>query len=386
MYKAYKFRLYPNDEQKVLINKTFGSTRYTYNYYLDKMINNGYKKPYANIQHYVDNLKYEATFLQEIDSIVIRQSLFNLDNAYQQMFNKQGGNPKFKSKYEKNSYNTVAVYSKYKDKEYCNIELNLQTRQIKLPKLKWVDIREYRNTFSINGRIKSATISKEPNGKYYVSVLYEMPDIKTIARPRTIVGIDIGIKKLLTLSDGTNYDNNKYIEKYQKRIKRKQRELSRKVKGSKNYYKCKKELAILYSKLANSRKYYVHKITKNITDEYDIITCEKLSTKEMITKGTKVKLSKKIYDATFSEVLRQLEYKTRFKGKEFYQVNTYYPSSQICSRCDNKDKKYKNLNEREYKCIKCGQVLDRDFNASINIMFEGMKLYMEDYKKNYAII
>ncbi len=386
MYKAYKFRLYPNDEQKVLINKTFGSTRYTYNYYLDKMINNGYKKPYANIQHYVDNLKYEATFLQEIDSIVIRQSLFNLDNAYQQMFNKQGGNPKFKSKYEKNSYNTVAVYSKYKDKEYCNIELDLNNRKIKLPKLKWVDIRGYRNTFSINGRIKSATISKEPNGKYYVSVLYEMPDIKTIARPRTIVGIDIGIKKLLTLSDGTNYDNNKYIEKYQKRIKRKQRELSRKVKGSKNYYKCKKELAILYSKLANSRKYYVHKITKNITDEYDIITCEKLSTKEMITKGTKVKLSKKIYDATFSEVLRQLEYKTRFKGKEFYQVNTYYPSSQICSRCDNKDKKYKNLNEREYKCIKCGQVLDRDFNASINIMFEGMKLYMEDYKKNYAII
>ena len=386
MYKAYKFRLYPNDEQKILINKTFGGVRYTYNYYLDKMINNGYVKPYANIQDYVDNLKYEATFLQEIDKTIIKKSLFNLDNAYQKMFNKQGGYPKFKSKYGRNSYNTVAVYSKYKDKEYCNIELDLNNRKIKLPKLKWVDIRGYRNTFSINGRIKSATISKEPNGKYYVSVLYEMPDIKTIARPRTIVGIDIGIKKLLTLSDGTNYDNNKYIEKYQKRIKRKQRELSRKVKGSKNYYKCKKELAILYSKLANSRKYYVHKITKNITDEYDIITCEKLSTKEMITKGTKVKLSKKISDATFSEVLRQLEYKTRFKGKEFYQVNTYYPSSQICSRCDNKDKKYKNLNEREYKCIKCGQVLDRDFNASINIMFEGMKLYMEDYKKNYAII
>lgn len=109
----------------------------------------------------------------------------------------------------------------------------------------------------------------------------------------TIVGIDLGIKKLLTLSDGITYDNNKYIDKYEKRIKRKQRELSRKQKGSNNYYKCKKELAILYSKLANVRKYYTHKITKKITDEYDIITCEKLSTKEMITKGTKVKLSKK---------------------------------------------------------------------------------------------
>ena len=386
MYKAYKFRLYPNDEQKIFINKTFEITRYTYNYYLDKMINNGYVKPYTNIQDYVDNLKYETAFLQEIDSIVIRQSLFNLDNAYQKMFNKQGGYPKFKSKYEKNSYNTVAIYSKYKDKEYCNIELNLQTRQIKLPKLKWIDIRGYRNTFSINGRIKSVTISKEQTGKYYVSILYEIPDIDVITRPRTIVGIDIGIKKLLTLSDGTNYDNNKYIEKYQKRIKRKQRELSRKVKGSNNYYKCKKELAILYSKLANSRKYYVHKITKNITDEYDIITCEKLTTKEMIIKGKENKLSTKINDATFSEIIRQLSYKVKFKGKNFYQINTYYPSSQICSRCDNQDKKYKDLNEREYKCIKCGQMLDRDFNASINIMFEGLKLYMENYKKNYAII
>ena len=386
MYKAYKFRLYPNDEQKILINKTFGGVRYTYNYYLDKMINNGYKNPYANIQDYVDNLKYEATFLQEIDKTIIKKSLFNLDNAYQKMFNKQGGYPKFKSKYERNSYNTVAVYSKYKDKEYCNIELNLQTRQIKLPKLKWVDIRGYRNIFSINGRIKSATISKEPNGKYYVSVLYEIPNIDIIARPRTIVGIDIGIKKLLTLSDGTTIDNNKYIDKYQKRIKRKQRELPRKVKGSNNYYKCKKELAILYSKLANSRKYYIHKITKNITDEYDIITCEKLKTKEMIIKGKENQLSTKINDATFSEILRQLSYKAKFKGKKFYQINTYYPSSQICSRCDNQDKKYKNLNEREYICTKCGMELDRDFNASINIMFEGLKLYMEDYKKNYAII
>ena len=386
MYKAYKFRLYPNDEQMVLINKTFGSARYTYNYYLDKMINNGYKTPCANIQDYVDNLKYEATFLQEIDSIVIRQSLFNLDNAYQKMFNKQGGYPKFKSKYEKNSYNTVAVYGKYKDKEYCNIELNLQTRQIKLPKLKWVDIRGYRNTFSINGIIKNATISKEQTGKYYVSILYEIPDIDIIIGSRTIVGIDIGIKKLLTLSDGTTIDNNKYIEKYQKRIKRKQRELSRKVKGSNNYYKCKKELAILYSKLANSRKYYVHKITKNITDEYGIITCEKLKTKEMIINGKENQLSTKINDATFSEIIRQLSYKAKFKGKKFYQINNYYPSSQICSKCDNQDKKYKNLNERRYKCIKCGQELDRDFNVSINIMFEGIKLYMENYKKNYAIV
>ena len=287
----------------------------------------------------------------------------------------------FKSKYGRNSYNIPAVYNKYKGIEQCNIELNSQTRQLKLPNLNLVKIRGYRNIDSINGKLKNATISKEPTGKYYVSVLYEIPDIKTIVRPRTIVGIDIGIKKLLTLSDGTTIDNIHTQEKYQKRIKRKQRELSRKIKGSTNYYKCKKELVILYSKLANSRKYYIHKITKSITDEYDIITCEKLTTKEMIIKGKENKLSTKINDATFTEILRQISYKVKFKGKRFYQINTYYPSSQICSRCDNQDKKYKNLNEREHKCTKCGQELDRDFNASINIMFEGLKLYMKNYAK-----
>ena len=381
MFRACKFRLYPNNKQLELINKTFGSSRYVYNHYLDKMKNNGYVPAYTNIKDYTSTLKYDAVFLQEIDSIVIRESLFNLDSAYQKLFSKNGGYPKFKSKYNKNSYNTTAIYNKYKDKEYCNIELDLTNRQIKLPNLKWVKIRGYRNIDSINGKIKNATISREPNGKYYISILYEMYEKVPVIKPRTIVGIDLGIKKLLTLSDGTTYDNNKYIDKYAKRIKRKQRELSRKEKGSKNYYKCKKELAILHSKLANARKFYTHKITKDITDEYDIITCEKLKTKEMIIKGKDNKLSSKINDATFSEIIRQFQYKAKYKGKEFYQINTYYPSSQICSRCDNQDKRYKDLTRREYKCTKCNQEIDRDLNASINIMFEGLKLYMKNYAK-----
>lgn len=381
MFKAYKFRLYPNKNQIEIINKIFGSSRYVYNYYLDKMKNNGYVSAYTNIKDYTSILQYNAVFLQEIDSIVIRKSLFNLDDAYIRLFNKTGGYPKFKSKYNRNSYNTTAVYRNYKDKEYCNIELDLTNKQIKLPKLNWVKIRGYRNTNNINGKIKNATISREPNGKYYVSVLYEMYDKVPEKTPRTIVGIDLGIKKLLTLSDGITYDNNKYIDKYEKKIKRKQRELARKEKGSNNYYKCKKELAILHSKLANARKYYTHKITKKITDEYDIITCEKLKTKEMIVKGKDNKLSSKINDATFSEIIRQLLYKAKYKGKEFYQINTYYPSSQICSRCDNQDKRYKDLTKREYKCTKCNQELDRDLNASINIMFEGLKLYMKNYAR-----
>ena len=247
MYKAYKFRLYPNDTQKLLINKTFGCARYVYNYYLDKMQKEGYTWAYTNISDYVNNLKYNAIFLQEIDSIVIRKSIFNLDDAYQKMYKENKGKPRFKSKYNKNSYNTNAIYSVYKNKEYCNIELDLINRQVKLPKLRWVKIKGYRNIKEIQGKIKSATISREANGKYYVSILIECPETGLV-KPTYIVGIDLGIKKLVTLSNGISYDNNKYIQKYEKRIKRKQRELARKEKRSNNYYKCKKELAILYTK------------------------------------------------------------------------------------------------------------------------------------------
>ena len=375
MYKAYKYRLYPNDIQTELINKILGCSRYTYNHYLDKMINNGYTTSYNNIKDFTNTLRYEAPFLQEIDNIIIHKSLYNLDDAFKRNFNQISGYPKFKSKYKRNSYNTPATYTG----SSCNIELDLKSKKLKLPQLDWIKVRGYKNIKTINGKIRNATISKEPTGKYYVSILYEMYEKIPGSTPQSIVGIDLGVKKLLTLSDGITYDNNKYIDKYQKRIKRKQRELSRKEKGSKNYYKCKKELAILYSKLANARKYYTHKITKKITDNYDIITCEKLTTKEMIIKGKNTKLSSKINDATFSEIIRQLLYKSKFKGKKFYQVSTYYPSSQICNRCNNQDRKYKDLTEREYKCPKCGEKIDRDLNASINIMFEGLKLYIKSY-------
>ena len=377
-YRAYKFRIYPDKLQKELINKTFGCSRFIYNYFLNKIKEDKYTKASKNIKYYTSYLKYEYPFLQEIDSIVIRKSLFNLEDSFKRYFKRQSDYPKFKSKFNKNSYNTNAVYNSYKNNNYCNIELDLENKTIKLPKLKNIKIKGYRNLKYINGRILNATISKESNGKYYVSVLYEISEKIKDVIPSSIVGIDLGVKKLLTLSDGNSYENNKYIEKYEKRIKRTQRELSRKVKESNNYYKCKKKLAILYSKLVNSRKYYIHKITKNITNEYDIITCEKLHTKEMIINGKKNTLSKNINDACFNEILRQLEYKSKFKGKQFYQIYEYYSSSQICSRCDNQDKKYKNLNERIYECTKCHLELDRDLNASINIMFEGLKMYIEN--------
>ena len=375
MYRAYKFRLYPDNHQKIFINKTFGSARFVYNYYLEKIKNSKYISSYSNISDYVHNLKYTYPFLKEVDSIIIRKSIFSLDDNLKKCYNLNFGYPKFKSKYDKNSYTTSAIYREYNNKRYCNIELDLVNRLIKLPKLKWVKIRGYRNITNISGKIKNATVSKEKNGKYYVSVLIELPNIENKIIHKSVVGIDLGIKKLLTLSDGVTYDNNKYILKYEKRIQRIQRSLSRKKRGSKNYYKCKQELAVLYSKLKNARNYYLHKITKKITDEYDIIICEKLQTKQMIMGST---LSKSISDASFSEIIRQLTYKSIYKGKYFYQIDKYYPSSQECSHCGNKDKKYKDIKERTYKCQVCGNIVDRDLNASINILFEGLKLYMKD--------
>lgn len=310
MYRSYKFRLYPDKEQKILLNKYFGNSRFIYNHYLYNNKNNGYQNAYSNISDYVNNLKYQYPFLQESDSILIRKTLFHLDDNLKKYYESGFGYPKYKSKYDRYSYMTGAIYSSYKDKQYCNIEVDLVNRKIKLPKLKLINIRGYRNIKSINGKIVNATVSKEKNGKYYVSVIYDMVDVKNSDFiPRNIVGIDLGIKKLLTLSDG--------------------------------------------------------------------ITCEKLRTKSMIMKK---ELSKSISDASFSEILRQLEYKSRYKNKLFYQIDRYYPSSQECSVCGNIDKSYKDLSKRKYKCSKCHNEIDRDVNASMNIVFEGLKLYMKEVR------
>ena len=381
MYKAYKFRIYPNDNQKVLLNKSFGCTRFVYNYYLSKIKEKGYTSAYDNIKDLKNNLVLEYPFLKEVDSTILRKELFHLEDNLKRYYNcNDFGYPKFKSKHYKNSFTTSAVYSQYKNKKYCNIELDLKNKEIKLPKLKKVKIRGYRTLTNINGKIINASISREENGKYYVSVLYDIKEEKQKERPKNIVGLDIGIKNLVTLSDGKEYENNRYIEKYEKRIIKVQQELSKKEKGSNNYYKCKKKLNILYTKLINARKYYLHKITKEITEENDIIVCETLKTKEMIEKK---ELSKKIVDATFSEIIRQIKYKALEKGKYFYQINPYYASSQICSVCENKDKKYKDIKEREYKCSVCENKQSRDINASINIMYEGMKLYI---KEKYSLV
>lgn len=375
MYLAYKFRMYPDEIQKKKINSIFDGQRYAYNYYLSEIKEKGNK--YANyyIQDSMNNLKKTNELVAPVRQTYINKIIFRLQDNLKKCKNSKFGFPRYKSYLERNSF-TI------NENDY--IKVNLKTRKIKLPDLGEIKIRGYRDRTSIDGMVRNATVSREKNGKYYVSVLVYLPDVKSI-EPSNIVGIDLGIKILATLSDGNIYENNRYIEKYEKRIKRCHKELSRKQKGSNNYYKCRKKLNILYTELSNARKYYLHKITKEITDNYDIITCEKLRTQEMIENTN---LSKKISDVEFSEILRQLQYKSKRKGKHFYQASEYYPSSQTCSVCDHIDKKYKNLSERIYECNCCQNVLDRDLNASINIMFEGLKLFMKDryLKKAYKRI
>ena len=256
-----------------------------------------------------------------------------------------------------------------------NIKLDLINKTITLPKLKEVKIKGYRKLTNIDGRIINVTVSKEKDNKYYVSVVFEENLENKEIIPNKIIGLDLGIKDLVITSDGKKYNNEKVIEKYEKRIKRKQRQLTKKTKGSNNYYKTKQQLARLYTKIKNVRNYAIHKITKEITDNNGIIVTETLNIKNMIKNHL---LAKALHDASLSEIIRQLIYKTKWKFKKIYQIDKFYPSSQICSHCDYKNKIIKNLNIREYICPNCHTKLDRDFNAAENIMFEGLKLYMKE--------
>ncbi len=375
IYKAYKYRLYPTEEQKILIHKTFGCSRFVYNHYLDYEKKNGVKKAYDLIKD-LKELEKEYEYLKEVDSCALRCAVFDLEDAFNNFYAKRSNYPNFKSKFARQSYRTNCIRSTYKGKEYSNIELNLLTRNIKLPKLGKVKIRGYRNKKTIDGRIINATISKETTNKYYVSVLVEEELLVEKVIPASIVGIDLGIKDLVITSDGIKYENDKILMKYEKRLKRLQRKLSRQVKGSKNYLKTKEKIARVHAKIKNYRKHYLNKIANEIVDEHDIIVTEDLKVKDMF-KGKVKAFNKTLSDASFSKLCSLIEWKSKLKGKFYYKINTYYPSSQICSCCGYRNRSLKDLSIREYDCTCCGSHNDRDINASLNIMFEGLKLHYQ---------
>ena len=372
MYKAYKFRLYPNDNQKILINKTFGCTRFIYNHFLNKCKEKGFIKAYDMCKE-LKELVLDYPFLKEVDSMALRCSIFNLEDSYKNYFSKRSAYPSFKNKFSKQSYRTNCITSVYKNKKYSNIKIDIKEKMIKVPKLGLVKIRGYRNLDELTDRIINITIEKEKTNKYYVSVITEKEEEtpKKIT-PTSIVGIDLGIKDLVVTSDGEKYPNPKEINKREKRLKRMQRKLCRQVKGSNNYNKTKEKIARIHSKIKNSRKHNIITIANKIVKEHDIIVSEKLNVKKM---SSNHKLAKNILDAGFNKICELLKWKAKLLGKYYYQVDTYYPSSKICSHCDNKTEITNDLKVRMWECENCGNTNDRDINASINIMFEGIKIH-----------
>ena len=375
-YKAYKLRIYPTDSQRELIEKTFGCTRYIYNNFLAER-KNKYEESKTKVHVYeqlkeLTDLKREKEWLREINSCALQACVYNLDDAFQKFF-KGNGYPKFRAKGVHESFRTNNTLNTYKDKKYESIRIDFNKRIITLPKLKEVKFRGYRTTKEIVGKIKSATISKDTN-KYFVSVLVEMPFIKYSISPTSIVGLDLGIKNFIVTSNGEKLKNEVKIN--ENRLKGLQKWLSRCKPGSKNRYKVKLKIQRLYLKIRNARKHMIYKLANNILKENDIVAVESLDVKSMYQVH---KIAKHLKNLPIRELIRVLKYKSNWLGKKVIEINKYYPSSQCCNRCDYKNEDVKDLSIRKWTCPKCGMIHDRDINASINIMFEGLKIYMKSY-------
>ena len=356
--RAYKYRIYPNTEQKQYFAKCFGCVRFFYNKSLSDM-NDIYKatKKYEDITP--ATYKKDYPFLKEVDSLALANAQLNRNTAFKAFFRGQNKFPKYKSKRNDQSYTT----NNQKD----SVKLSDDSRYISIPKCKRIRIKKHRD---FSGVIKSVTISKTCDDKYYISLLVEV-DIKPLPKTDKAIGLDLGVKELVIDSNGLKYKNHKYLAKIEDKLAREQRKLSRMQKDSSNRNKQRIKVARIYKHINNQRNDYLHKLSKYIIDENQVICVEDLKVKDMSKDND---YNKSMMDASMSRLLTMLTYKASWYGRTISKVPSKFASSQLCSSCGYKNSIMKDLSIRKWTCPKCGVSHDRDINAANNILRKGIEI------------